>query len=65
MNWTPWELLASWVAYPSVSTVMQVTWGGSPELANSLGAASSSMKAASTIEVDGLTYRTSADFFLH
>ncbi len=55
MNWTPWELLASWVAYPSVSTVMQVTWGGSPELANSLGAASSSMKAAIIIVVDGLT----------
>ena len=36
---------------------------GSPELAIGLGAASSSMKAASTIVVDGLTYKTFAVFF--
>ena len=37
---------------------------GSPELAIGLGAASSSMKAASTIVVDELTYKTFAEFFL-
>ena len=55
VNWALWELLASWVAYPSVSTVMQVTWVGSPELACGFKAVSWNVMAATIIVVDGLS----------
>ena len=56
-------LLVGWHRSLGQHGVEQVTWGGSPELAIGLGAATSCMKAASTIVVDGLTYKTFAVFF--